>query len=123
LAECIWSKKLLLIANRLRTELPSEIATRICVLDDSVAFSITELFDFVSRFIIARDSLARKELSNDIESSLMELYRVVRGVYGKSIPRSLYDTLKAVMQGPDDEKRLALFLGALSELLNELSET
>ncbi|BEP18663.1 hypothetical protein PYJP_20150 [Pyrofollis japonicus] len=123
MTECIWSRKLLLIASRLGIKIPSEIAARICMLDDSVAFSVTELFDFVSKFVVVSDPLARKELGNDIESSLMELYRVVRGVYGRHIPRSLYDALKAVMQRPDDKEQLAFLLGALREFLDELSGT
>ena len=118
---CEWGKRVENIVSRLGLSPPPGLVTGICGLDGSVAYSIVELLDLVHRYLGAATDKARAELGSSIESSLVELYRVTRGAYGKGLPRSLHEAVNRLIRGGSEEV-LAELLGALGELVESLAQ-
>ena len=94
------------------------LAELVCGLDDSVAFSIVELLDLVARYKAA-PSGARGEIGSNILSSLVELYRVTRGVYGAGLPAELHRAVNKLLRG--DEEAVEEIVAAIGELVKNLA--
>ena len=103
---------------RLGASSQAGLAELVCSLDDSVAFSIVELLDLVARYKAA-PSGARGEIGSSILSSLVELYRVTRGVYGVGLPAELHRAVNELIRG--DEEAVREIVAAAEELVKNLA--
>ena len=102
---------------RLGASSQSGLVELVCGLDDSVAFSIVELLDLVARYKAA-PSRARGEIGSNILSSLVELYRVTRGVYGAGLPAELHRAVNELLKG--DEEAVEEIIAAVEGLVKNL---
>jgi len=102
---------------RLGASSQAGLAELVCKLDDSVAFSIVELLDLVARYRVA-PSGARGEIGSSILSSLVELYRVTRGVYGAGLPVELHRAVDKLLGG---EEAVGEIVAAVEELVKNLA--
>ena len=117
-ARCAWSGRIKALLARLGASSQGGLAELVCGLDGSVAFSIAELLDLVARYMVA-PSGARGEIGSSILSSLVELYRVTRGVYGVGLPAGLHRAVNKLLLG--DEGAVREIVAAVEELVKNLA--
>ena len=119
MAECAWSERIKALLAKLDASSQAGLAELVCGLDDSVAFSIVELLDLVARYKAAPRG-ARGEIGSNILSSLVELYRVTRGVYGAGLPAELHQAVNKLLRG--DEEAVGGIVAAVEKLVKNLAE-
>ena len=87
-------------------------------LDDSVAFSLAEAERIARRLemAVAAGEPGAAELVSTLASSLSETDRLVYGLYGTGLPKTLFDELRRIAANPDPDS-----VRRLVERLRELA--